>query len=582
MRRVTYGILVAAMAIPLAACGSTQPRLDSSPGTDYLVFYAAGGQDKALEAIETSGGRPLSTEPRLGYVVAHGVVASFLETLSNDKAIVGISTDRPIGFTSAAVQQQWAAAHPEWAGDHVDARRPSLPEGPAARTGTTSTAAAPDVAAGRKSASRKTAGKNALEPLAARQWDMKMIGADRANTIAPGDKKVLVGVIDTGIDGKHPDIAPNFNRALSRNFVTDRPKDPNGQPFDGPCEVRTCQDPVDADDDGHGTHVASTIGSPINGKGIAGVAPNVQLVNIRAGQDSGMFFLKPSLDALTYAADNGIDVVNMSYYLDPWLFNCPNNKADSERERLEQRGIITGMQRALDYARSKGVTLIAAIGNGSTDLGRPRKDEQSPDYPKNTERTRAIDNSCLNVPTESEGVIAISGLGPSGRKALYSDYGVEQTDLSAPGGDVLDGGGVSTSRSILAAAPTAVMRATNKIDAAGRPKTTEVVRDCHGGQCSYYQYLDGTSMAAPHATGVAAILISRFGRPGPGGTSMDPASVERLLYSSATPKACPVPRAYKYRYFGQEETHVCEGDTAKNGFYGRGVINAYKAATIAP
>ncbi|MFE3447848.1 S8 family serine peptidase [Nonomuraea sp. NPDC059194] len=572
------------MTLPLASCASAPPpRPASSPGADYLVFYAAGGKDKALAAIEAGGGRTVSTEPRLGYVVAHGVADSFLDTLGDDEAIVGISTDRPIGFTSAAARQKWAALHPEWAAGRTITALPALhPEWAAGRTATAlparTSATLPDTGPGKDGAP----GTKAREPLASRQWDMKMIGADRANTVAPGDRKVLVGVIDTGIDGKHPDIAANFNRKLSRNFVTDRPKDPSGQPLDGPCEVKSCKDPADVDDEGHGTHVASTIAAPINGRGIAGVAPNVQVVNLRSGQDSGMFFLKPSLDALTYAADNGIDVVNMSFYIDPWLFNCTNNKADTPRQRLEQRGIITGMQRALDYARGKGVTLIAALGNGSIDLGDPRTDEASPNYPRNKAHSRTIDNSCLNVPAESDGVISIAALGPSGRKALYSDYGIEQTDLSAPGGDTLDGGGVSHTRSILAAAPKAVLRAENKIDAAGKPKTSEVVRDCHRGECAYYQYLDGTSMAAPHATGVAAILISRFGRPGPGGVALAPASVERLMYSSATQKACPTPRTYVYRYFGQEEKQTCVGDTAKNGFYGRGVVNAYKAATVAP
>ena len=55
---------------------------------------------------------------------------------------------------------------------------------------------------------------------------------------------------------------------------------------------------------------------------MAGVAPNVRLVNLRAGQDSGYFFLQPSVDALTFAADHGVDVVNMSYFIDPWLYNC--------------------------------------------------------------------------------------------------------------------------------------------------------------------------------------------------------------------------------------------------------------------
>jgi subtilisin family serine protease len=66
-----------------------------------------------------------------------------------------------------------------------------------------------------------------------------------------------------------------------------------------------------------GTHVASTVGSTINGLGMAGVAPNVTLVNLRAGQDSVFFFLQASVDALTYAGDHGIDVANMSYFIDP-------------------------------------------------------------------------------------------------------------------------------------------------------------------------------------------------------------------------------------------------------------------------
>ncbi|GAA2384920.1 S8 family serine peptidase [Nonomuraea africana] len=636
MRRLIYGLAAAALVVPLVVGASVVANPSAAPSTEFMVFYADGGRRAAVAAIEANGGRAVSTEPKLGYVLAQGAGAAFADALGRSDAIVGISTDRVIGYSSAALAARGrgpsagtengttATGAPSASPAQVGGGHLTASTGKAA-TGTLNASTGKVSAGGRLSAaegvahravagsaetaggrSKETAGGgsgetarggpketaggafpdgaavrgSAAEPLAARQWDMRMIGADRANRVAPGSNKVLVGVIDTGVDGKHPDIAPNFNRALSRNFVTDRPKDRNGEKLDGPCEYKGCKDPADIDDDGHGTHVASTIASPLNGKGIAGVAPNVQLVNLRAGLDSGYFFLKPALDALTYAADNGIDVVNMSFYIDPWLFNCRNNKADSRRERLEQRGIITGMQRALDYARGKGVTLIAALGNSSTDLGNPRSDGESPNFPTNSSRSRSIDNSCLNVPIESEGVVSVSSLGPSGRKAIYSNYGVEQADLSAPGGDTLDGKGVSPTRSILAAAPEAALRRANKINKRGEPQTATVVRDCHGTECAYYQYLDGTSMAAPHATGVAAIIISRFGRPGAGGVTMDPASVERLLYATATPKGCPSPRAFEYRYFGQKETHTCEGDEAKNGFYGKGVINAYRAATI--
>ncbi|UBU16980.1 S8 family peptidase [Nonomuraea gerenzanensis] len=559
MRRVASGMTALAAVVALGACTPSATREAATSRAEFLVFYDYGKRHQAEAAVERAGGTAVSADTRLGYLMAAGSGAGFEEAVGADPAIVGVSPDRRIGYATSG------PATPATARTTTQA----------ARTGKLSTrpAAFPD----EKSFTTKRG-----EPLASRQWDMRMIGADRANAKAPGSKQVLVGVIDTGVDGRHPDLAPNFNRELSRNFVTDKPKDEYGETLDGPCEASGCKDGVDVDDDGHGTHVASTIASPLNGIGIAGVAPGVQIVNIRAGQDSGFFFLKPSLDALTYAGDIGVDVVNMSYFVDPWLFNCANNPSDTKKQQLEQQAIITGMQRALDYARQRGVTLISALGNGSTDLGRPQVDKQSPGYPKGDEKERRVDNSCLNVPAESDGVISVSALGPSGRKAVYSDYGDEQTDVSAPGGDVLDGQGTQATRSILAAAPEHVLRASGRIDAKGEPKGTDVVKDCTGGTCSYYQYLEGTSMASPHAAGVAAILVSRFGKPGKGGLELAPATVEQLLYKTATQKACPTPRQYVYKVFGQTETHDCEGGPADNGFYGHGIVDAWKAATVEP
>lgn len=566
MRRGSKRLAGVTMGVTLALVGQTaapatpytSPAPTAAPRTapegethrTYLVFYADGARARAEAAVKDAGGAVTAPgDARLGYLIARGPGDAFLEALAASDAVVGATTNRQIGATTAA---RYRAAGPAVDKNALDDPAASRP----ART----------------------------EPLAHLQWDMRMIGAtpDGSYKKEPGDKRVLVGVIDTGIDGDHPDIAPNFDRRLSRNFVTDIPKDPNGQELDGPCEAADCKDPADVDDDGHGTHVASTIASPINDLGIAGVAPGVTLVNLRAGQDSGMFFLKPSMDALAYAADNGIDVVNMSYYIDPWLFNCKDNPADSKAEQMEQRGIIIGMQRALDYARRHNVTLISAIGNGGTDLGRPTSDTSSPNYPAGSERVRRISNACLNVPAESEGVISVSSVGPEGIKARYSDYGVEQTDLAAPGGDETDPGtgGSAITRAVLAAAPEKILRAQGLIDGDGKPVVPSVVRSCNDGTCAYYQYLQGTSMAAPHATGVAAIIISKHGKPdGKGGLTMSPDEVERLLYATATPKACPASRQHAYGAAGARTVHRCQGDQKRNGFYGHGIVNADAAAT---
>ena len=144
-----------------------------------------------------------------------------------------------------------------------------------------------------------------------------MIGAtaDGAHRRATG-KGVTVAIIDTGVDASHPDIAPNFSNDLSINFTVDRPD------IDGPCDTPTCVDPANVDEGGHGTHVAGIVAGARNGVGITGVAPDATIVNVRAGQDSGYFFVWETVKALVYAGDKGLDVANMSFYTDPWLFNC--------------------------------------------------------------------------------------------------------------------------------------------------------------------------------------------------------------------------------------------------------------------
>jgi len=358
--------------------------------------------------------------------------------------------------------------------------------------------------------------------------------------------------------------------------------------IDGPCEEdpdQSCEDPADVDEDGHGTHLAGTIGAPLNQIGIGGVAPRVGLVNLRAGQDSGFFFLQPTVDALTFAGNHGVDVVNMSFYIDPWLYNCTSNPADSPAEQAQQQTVITATQRALRFARRHGVTLVSALGNESTDLGNPTEDPTSPDYPPGSERTRTVDNSCLSMPTEGEGVVGVSAVGPSGRKAWYSNYGVEQTDVSAPGGDALDFPGTSAysqpENRILSPTSEVSLQERGFLDPAD--PSNRVRSEVVDGKTWYWVYDNGTSMASPHAAGVAALIVSRWGRRDNvhGGRTLRPRIVERLLARTALDVPCPEPRTYVYPPAPELEIPelqaTCEGSPAFNGFYGHGIVNALRA-----
>ena len=170
------------------------------------------------------------------------------------------------------------------------------------------------------------------EPLGGGTWDMAMIGATAtaARAAARGWRDVERRHDRRGDRSVAAGHAPNFDRRLSRNFTIDDPvvddlcaDDPDG----------SCEDPADVDEGGHGTHVAGTIGAALNGLGIAGVAPKVQPGQPARRPGLGLLLPRPDVDALTYAGDNGIDVVNMSFYIDPWLYNCADNPADDPRSR---------------------------------------------------------------------------------------------------------------------------------------------------------------------------------------------------------------------------------------------------------
>jgi subtilisin family serine protease len=374
---------------------------------------------------------------------------------------------------------------------------------------------------------------------------MVQIHTPEAHAITGGSPTVVVGDIDTGLDYTHPDLAPNIDFANSASCLGGVPN----------------QDPVAWDDEaGHGTHTAGTIAAASNGFGIVGVAPNVKIAAIRAGNAAGFFFPEAVICSFMWAGDHHLQVTNNSYFADPWLFNCRND--------AEQRAIWNAERRAIQYAISQGVVVVAAEGNQSDDLAHPTQDKTSPD--DTTPVTRDITNACAVIPVEVPGVIGVTANGNGNAlnnnqpiKSYYSSYGMGTADVIAPGGD--------RRFQLTTAAPNG--RVLSTYPAKFFVVSPLVIKDCSVTPCAVYAYLQGTSMASPHVAGAAALIMSM------GITS--PGAVTAKLQNTADKMACPTNMSM-YAGFPAVDNgapQVCQGDLDYNSFNGHGQVNALTAVT---
>ncbi|MFF9276546.1 S8 family peptidase [Streptomyces griseosporeus] len=360
------------------------------------------------------------------------------------------------------------------------------------------------------------------EPLEADQWDLRAIGADKAAKINPGSRNVTVAVIDTGVDDTHPDLAPNFSAAQSANCV-------GGVADTTPGAWR----PYHPDEDYHGTHVAGEIAAARNGVGVAGVAPGVKVAGIKVSDpNDGLFYPENVVCAFVFAADHGVEITNNSYYVDPWLYNCMDDP--------DQRAIVDAVNRAQLYAQGKGILNLASAGNSNHDLDADAiVDESSPDDA--TPVTRTIDpHECFDVPTQLPGVVTVSATGVNNLKSYYSSYGNGVVDIAAPGGD-------------------------RKYQIPDTPSQNGRILSTMPNNS--YGFLQGTSMASPHAAGVAALLKSTHPWAGP-------QALQALLKAQADNPGCPA--SYDQDGDGTQDA-TCEGGPRVNGFYGFGIVNALRA-----
>jgi len=385
--------------------------------------------------------------------------------------------------------------------------------------------------------------------LTPRQWNMRQIDAFHAHKVTLGRSSVIVGNIDTGIDATHPDLKPNVDFEDSVSCI-------GGTPDQSPA----------AWDDlvGHGTHTAGIIAAASNGFGIDGVAPNVRIASIKAGDDNGFFYPEAVVCAFMWAANHHIAVTNNSYFADPYYFNCSTDPT--------QAAILSAEQRAISFAQSRGVLVVAAVDNFSDDLASPTQDRHSPTDA--TPAPRPVDRSCVVVPVDLPGVVGVGSTGSQGLKAATSNYGQGVIDLVAPCGDARlqsqtdEGGGRVLSTwpwRLSAVCP-------RRIPQADPDPATGV-----------YCYQQGTSMAAPHVTGVAALLISRM-RERLQSRSASLSSLAELATGVTDAIACPAADVLaRYSGFNSQNNdapQTCTGAANHNSWYGYGEINAFKAVNF--
>jgi subtilisin family serine protease len=360
------------------------------------------------------------------------------------------------------------------------------------------------------------------------QWGQQLTGVVAAHEITGGSPLVRVALIDSGIDPGHPEFAGRIDMENSVSCVTGTP-------------VHDTSGLLWRDNVGHGTHVAGIIAAGDNDFGTVGVAPSVQLLVVKV-TDSGLPITPAAAAcAFEYVSQQHVDVANASFAVDkgatgpadPLDFFCRSDRSD--------RDAIKSVSQAVKDAIRSGTTVVASAGNNGIDMAHP-----------------AAGDDCLRMPVQLPGVVGVSSEGRNGDRVTTSppgasNFGLGVIDVVAPGGDPAQGG-LPPAGLILSTFPSYIPA----------PPTSIIVDGPTG---STFRFNAGTSMAAAHVSGIAALIVSRYGDlTSPQNGKLSPGFVRARIGETATPKPCsPDPR--------------CEGSESYNGFFGHGEVNALAALT---
>jgi len=340
------------------------------------------------------------------------------------------------------------------------------------------------------------------DPLQFLQWNLLAVHAQQAWSAGDFGQGATVYILDSGIDCTHPDLIPNLDIQSSTSFV--------------PGET-ACVTPGFYFN--HGTHVAGIIAAAANGFGVVGVAPRAHIVAVKVlseTTESGPF--SGIIQGIVYAADHRADIINMSLGTPPIPRSGFVDADGTVATARDVAALVNAVNRATTYANQKGSTVIVAAGNDGLN--------------------RNHDSNNTILPADDPDVLSIAATGPVGWAvdpttdldvpALFSNSGQSRIDFAAPGG----------TDTFLAANP-------NAICTLGFVEPCFVFDWVFSTIAGGWGWGAGTSAAAPHASAVAALLVTRYGH-------MTPAQLTARLRASA----------------------VDLGKPGKDAFFGNGFLDA--------
>ena len=453
MRRIAARIgLVDALALSMGVAAvnapsarAEEPGLVSAPRADndemnYAINLAGTNPEdlqRALALVPGAGGAALASYPEIGTFFAQSATPSFAPDLAAALRQAGIAI-HSIGPTRVAPVLYY---------ERVELPTDKKDDAPAPQSG----AAGGLTSMREESASAAPAGAN--EEVF--NWGAVAMHAREAEAVNVKRAPVTVAVVDSGVEDTHPDLEGRVDTSRSVKCSV------NG--------VATQDFYGWRDEFYHGTHVAGIIAAKHNDIGIDGIAPEASIVAIEATNDNRLIYPEYVTCAFMWAASHGVDVVNNSYSMDPWVYWSPTDP--------EQAAGLEAATRSIKYAQDKGLAVIAAAGNEGVDIDNPTIDNGSPtDVPTPT-KNRAV-NGGIRVPSMLDGVAQVSAVGQAYNvkpglslgRAEFSNYG-DTIDFAAPGDQIYS--------------------------------TVPLLFYPSG-----YAVADGTSMATPHVSGIAALIKS--------------------------------------------------------------------------